>query len=323
MATRSAYLDKVARELGGRPSLTFIPDRDLPPADGVAEIGGGPRVAFVGFPSDFSLSFLLALLAEDVTVAAIVTSPGAHPSIVGDNALSRIAEHIGAPLIRAWRINDEHSRLDLQRLDLDAAVMASFDQIVNARTLAIPRHGFLNIHPSMLPAYRGPEPVYWAIADGAESTGITLHRAVPKFDAGPVLAQVAVPVKDTDTAGTLTRRLVDAGTVLVGFALRGLLADSPGKPIDPAAGSYRPSVGHRALHTAGSVAEAEHMVRAGVPNMAAWAEVAGHSVYVLRATAGAGDGPRLRLPDGELVLVETAPTCGCHHDVEDCPHRAA
>ena len=62
--------------------------------------------------------------------------------------------------------------------------MASFDQIVGARALALPKHGWLNVHPSLLPAYRGPEPVYWAIADGVAVTGISMHKAAPKVDSG-------------------------------------------------------------------------------------------------------------------------------------------
>src|ERR1017187_3739438 len=168
MATISPYLDAVREELMARPSHSFAPDRDLPPAPARrAEAGSGPRVLFVGFPSDYSLAFLLGLLQLDVHVCGIVTSPGAHPAILGDNALSRIADHLGVPLLRAWRINDEHSRFELDELGLEAVVMASFDQIVGPRALALPKHGWLHVHPSLLPAYQGPEPVYWAMGVGA------------------------------------------------------------------------------------------------------------------------------------------------------------
>ena len=184
MATTSEYLDMVGRDLWSRDVFTFIPDRDLPPPPATITPGSGPRVAFAGFPSDFSLAFLLRLLQLDVQPVGIITSPGAHPAILGDNALSRIADHLGIPLLRAWRINDEHSRFALEELGLDAVVMASFDQIVGPRALAIPKRGWLNVHPSLLPAYRGPEPVYWAIADGAPITGISMHKAAPKVELG-------------------------------------------------------------------------------------------------------------------------------------------
>jgi len=321
VSTRSAWLDAIGEELLAKDSLSFIPDRDLPPPPReTASLGSGPRIAFVGFPSEFSLVFLLQLLQLDVELVGIVTSPGAHPAILGENALSRIAEHTRVPLIRAWRVNDEHTRLDLTRLGADASVMASFDQIVHGRTLAIPRHGFLNVHPSKLPAYRGPEPVYWAIAEGAAETGVSLHRAVAKVDAGPILAQVTAPIQAADTAGTLTRRLAEVGARELDTALQRLLADAPGSPPNLDRGSYRPSVGHRRLDDAPSAAAAERMVRAGVPNMPAWTAIEGQPLYVLGAAIGSGS-PALKFADGDLTLVETSPTCRCHHDVPDCPHR--
>jgi methionyl-tRNA formyltransferase len=328
MPTTSPYLDAVREELLRRGSFSFTPDRDLPPPPARRAVAGdGPRVLFVGFPSDYSLAFLLGLLQLDVRLCGIVTSPGAHPAILADNALSRIAGHLGVPLLRAWRINDDHSRIDISRLRPEAAVMASFNQIVHAPTLRIPSHGFMNVHPSLLPHYRGPEPVYWAIADGAVSTGISLHRAVPRVDAGPILAQAEVPIAADDTAGTLTRRLVGAGLPLLAEALAALLEDSPGVHPDLEKGSYRPSVGHRRLDEAPTATVAERMVRAGVPNMPAWTVVEGRVSYVLAArvqpapTRTPEGAPRLGFPDGDLVLLSTSPLCHCHHDVEDCPHR--
>jgi len=326
MATTSAYLDTVARDLWAREVFTFIPDRDLPPPPDTITPGPGPRVAFAGFPSDFSLAFLVRLLQLDVQPVGIITSPGAHPAILGDNALSRIADHLGIPLIRAWRVNDEHSRFAIDELGLDAVVMASFDQIVGPRALGLARHGWLNVHPSLLPAYRGPEPVYWAIADGAVVTGISLHRAASKVDSGPVLAQARVPILPTDTAGTLTRRLVEAGMDLLPRAVEGLLADRDGLPLDMSMSSYRSSVGHRSLREAGSADQAERMVRAGVPNMLPWVELDGHILYISAARVADGmppaaGAPLLHYPGGDLVILKTMQTCGCHHNTNDCEHR--
>jgi methionyl-tRNA formyltransferase len=204
--------------------------------------------------------------------------------------------------------------------------MASFDQIVGPRALGLARHGWLNVHPSLLPAYRGPEPVYWAIADGAPITGISLHRAAPKVDAGPILAQAQVPILPSDTAGTLTRRLVEAGMDLLPLAVAGLLADKDGLPVDMATSSYRSSVGHRSLDEAGSAEEAERMVRAGVPNMLPWVERDGHILYVNSARVAGGtpalDGALvLHYPGRDLVVLNTMETCGCHHNRNDCEHR--
>lgn len=328
MPVTSPYLDDARRQLWARESFSFIPDRMLPEPTGTPQRTGSdaaPRILFAGFPSDYSLAFLLGLLDLDVDLAGIITSPGAHPAILGHNALSRIADHLGIPILRHWRVNDEHARTDITALDPDAVVMASFDQIIGAKALAIPRHGWLNIHPSALPLYRGPEPVYWTIADGAAEAGITLHRAAPRFDAGPILAQRSVPVAPDETAGTLTHKLSKAGVGALPEALGKLLSDDPGIPLDMERATYRPSVGHRNLRNASSAAEAERMVRAGLPNMPAFVPTEdGSSLYVMaaRRVDSTPEGENgLTWPDGALQLVETKEACGCHHDEPDCPHR--
>lgn len=323
MATRSTALDQVRQELWERPEFSFIPDRDLAPLTGEVQSGGGPRMLFAGFPSDYSLAFLLALLELDVAVVALLTSPGAHPAILNDNAMSRIADHLGIPLLRAWRVNDEHTLIDLTALKLDGVVMASFDQIVGARALGVPANGWMNVHPSALPARRGPEPVYWTIADGDPIGGITLHRAVPKVDAGPILAQRTLEVAPDDTSGTLTRRLSELGTAALRDAVARQLAGDAGDPIDLSGATYAPSVGHRRLENAPSVEAALRWVRAGVPNMPAWATIEGEIGYVRAAHAGhpaAGD-RSLAFPDGAIVLDQVDPQCGCHHNLVACPHR--
>jgi methionyl-tRNA formyltransferase len=326
MPVTSPYLDAAREQLWARDSFSFIPDRQLPEPTGTPQkSGGGPRVLFAGFPSDYSLAFLYALLGMDVQLAAIITSPGAHPAILGHNALSRIADHIGIPLLRHWRVNDEHARKDIADLAPEAVVMASFDQIIGARALAIPTHGWLNVHPSPLPLYRGPEPVYWTIADGAATAGITLHRAATRFDAGPILAQRLAGVAPDETAGTLTRKLSKLGSEALPEALGKLLRDDPGVELDMSRATYRPSVGHRDLRTAQSAAEAERMVRAGVPNMPAYAVVGGRCLYVHKArlVAASHQPTALQWEDGALELLETRDACGCHHDQPDCPHREA
>jgi methionyl-tRNA formyltransferase len=323
MSTRSAALDGVRAALWEREEFSFIPDRDLEPLAGQAQTGTGPRVLFAGFPSDFSLAFLLALLELDVEVVGLLTSPGAHESILGDNALSRIADHLGVALLRAWRVNDEHTLLDLTALELDAVVMASFDQIVGARALGVPRNGWMNVHPSALPNRRGPEPVYWTIAEGDPVAGITLHRAVAKVDAGPILAQRILDVRPDDTSGTLTRRLSEAGTAVLGEAVGRQLAGDPGDPIDLANATYAPPVGHRHVDAAPSAAAALRWIRAGVPNMPAWTLLDGEVAYVRAAHAGepAPGQPSIAFPDGAILPDEVGDQCGCHHNLTSCPHR--
>ena len=323
MATTSPALDVVRDNLWRRSEFSFIPDRDLAPLPGTATTTAGARIVFAGFPSDYSVAFLLRLLRlEGIQVVGVLTSPGAHEAILGHNALSRICDHAGIPLLRAWRVNDEHTLLDLTALRPAAVVMASFDQIIRMRALEIPPHGWMNIHPSALPARRGPEPVYWTIADGDRIGGITLHRAVPKVDAGPILAQRTTEVDDSDTSGTLTKRLTQLGVDVLESAVTDLIDDAAGTPIDLSSGTYAPSVGHRHLDDAPNAVAALRMIRAGVPNMPAWTAIDGHPMYVRAAHAGMPSPGQhgLRLADGHIALDEVGDQCGCHHNLISCPH---
>lgn len=304
---RSDYLAGLETALWSQGSLSFQPTMDVPPSVERAPRMNGPRVVFAGFPSEFSLAFLLALTALDVDVVALLTSPAAHPAVRGDNALRRIAEHLGVPLLAAWDVNGSGTCDELARLMPDAVVMASFDQIVRPSTLAIPRCGWLNVHPSALPAYRGPEPVYWALAEGASLAGVTLHRVVPRLDAGPILAQQTFPLDAGETAGTLTYRAARAGTRLLADALRALLAGEPGRLPDLAAGSYRSSIGTVHLSAAASAVEAERLVRAGHPDNPPWARIGGHPCRVLRARIvdRPATHPVVHFADGVLEVLET------------------
>jgi methionyl-tRNA formyltransferase len=306
-SNRSAYLAGLERALVRKGAMSFAPTLDIAPARERARNVNGSRVVFAGFPSEFSLAFLLALTALDVDVVGLLTSPGAHPAVQHDNALTRIADHLGIPLLRAWDVNGVAEREQLAALAPDAVVMASFDQVVRPAALAVPRCGWLNIHPSALPAYRGPEPVFWAIADGASTSGVTLHRVVPQLDAGPILAQQTFPLRATETAATLTYRAVRFGTRLLAAALADLLAGARGRFPDLSAGCYRSSIGVVDLAEARSALQAERLVRAGHPENAPWADLAGVRCQVLRARIlkAPRDRPVIRYPDGVLEILET------------------
>lgn len=307
---RSSYLADIDSALWARGSLSFRPDKDVAISTERAARVAGPRVIFAGFPSEFSLAFLLALTSLQVDVVALLTSPGAHPAVRAPNALSRIADHLDVPLVRAWDVNGDDTCRTVADLAPDAVVMASFDQIVRPAMLAIPRHGWLNVHPSALPSYRGPEPIYWAVAEGARTSGVTLHRVVPRLDAGPILAQEIFPLDGTEDAGSLTFRCAQAGTRLLPAALDALLAGEAGRIPDLASGSYRTSIGAVDLATATSVVQAERWVRAGHPENPPRARIGGRKRHVLRARVAdrSSRGHVLRYPDGALEIVQVAET---------------
>ncbi|MGH7667783.1 MAG: methionyl-tRNA formyltransferase [Candidatus Dormibacteria bacterium] len=331
LAQRSPWLGQVEGWLWGKPSFRMVPDLRLPMApQGRPDPSrpGALRVGFVGFPSDYSLAILLGLLRSDVDVVGLATSVGANPAISGENALSQVAEHLGVDLLRLARVNDYDSLVALRRLGAELLLVASFDQILRERALAIPQLGWVNVHPSKLPLYRGPEPVYWAIVNDEPETGISFQRVQRGIDAGPLLLQRTEPIRPDDDAGTLTRRLSELGAEATGAAVRLAQAGSPGTPLDLDQGSYFTSVGHRRIDQVATAALADRLVRAGNPNMLASTACGGALCYVVRARHVArqdpSPGPRLSYPDGDLILEETVDRCGCHHGepIGRCPHDA-
>lgn len=307
------FLTTLDEALWSRSSFSFVPDMTWPkPAD---RRGDGPpdapRVIFVGLPSHFSVAFLVALLRLPLRLVGIVTSPTCHPAVAAENVFDAIAAWAGVPVLRPARVRSPEGMEQFDALDADAAVMASFDQIIRAPALALPRHGWLNIHPSRLPEYRGPEPVYWAVAEGAATVGITAHRVVPVFDAGPILAQRELAGRPEDTSGMLARRLTEAGVEMLGSAVEALLRDAPGQEFEIDPNTYRPSVGHRPLSLADSAAQALRWVRAGLPDIPAWLPGPDGPQFAHAAQCVERGAGTLSYPDGDLLVTDTAPRCQC------------
>jgi methionyl-tRNA formyltransferase len=209
---------------------------------------------------------------------------------------------MGVPLLRLARVNEYDSIVALQRVEADLFMVASFDQILRERALAVPRLGWVNVHPSLLPKYRGPEPLYWAIVNDEPETGISFQRVVRGIDAGPLLLQRREPIRPDDDSGTLARRLSQLGAESTKQVVELVQSGHPGTSLDLDQGSYLTSVGHRRIDLADSSALADRLVRAGNPNMLASTNCGGRLCYVVKArrisSTDPSPGPRLHYPDG-------------------------
>lgn len=103
----------------------------------------------------------------------------------------------------------------LEAKDADLGVIAYYSKIMPKTILELPKYGFLNAHPSLLPRWRGPSPVQAAILAGDKTTGVTIHLASEKPDAGPILAQKEIPISQQDTCLSLTGKLANEGAMLL------------------------------------------------------------------------------------------------------------
>lgn len=199
------------------------------------------RVALFGSP-DFALPTLEALHARH-EVALVVTQPpkpaGRGMALRPPATMAR-AEALGLPVAHPAKLRGNDAfRERLAALDLDVAVTAAYGKILPADLLAVPRHGFLNVHASLLPAYRGAAPVQWALIDGRDETGVTIMQTDPGLDTGPIRLQRSVPIGPHDTAPELFERLAELGAEALLEALE-LLArgELPRRPQNDAAASH-------------------------------------------------------------------------------------
>jgi methionyl-tRNA formyltransferase len=126
----------------------------------------------------------------------------------------------------------------LAPLRLDLIVCALFPWRLPAETLALPRLGAINVHPTLLPAYRGTDTPYWMLRNGERQWGVTMHRMAPDFDSGPILAQAAFEASDDDTVATIMPRIFGAVGQLWDVGLARLAAGDPGDAQDEARASY-------------------------------------------------------------------------------------
>lgn len=203
------------------------------------------RVVFFGTPA-FAVPTLQRLLESTHQVVAVVSQPdrpkgrGQHLVVTPTKAVA--AEH-GVPVLQPERIRNEAFLSEIRALRPDLGVVAAYGKILPDALLAVPRLGMINVHASLLPAYRGAAPVHRAVIAGETETGVTIMRVVQELDAGPMLATVRHPIGPDETSVEVERALADRGAPLL-VEVAGLLAEGRGTetPQDHARATYAPKI---------------------------------------------------------------------------------
>lgn len=224
------------------------------------------------------------------------------------NAVGRIAAALppGTDLLLPG--SSEGLGVALRGYDLDLLVCYGFSWRLPRSVLAIPRYGVVNIHCSMLPKYRGPAPVLWAIRNGDPHLGVTIHRMTEEFDAGPIIAQQdGIPIADDVTSENLWTDLSPV--------LRSLLSVALDRVRDPSVGEQQSAAGvsHAGLmepefsvvDTAKTACEVHNQVRTFRfmgPGLGPVATVTGRPLKILGTSLTPTDGPRLDCTDGPIWI---------------------
>lgn len=184
-------------------------------------------MVFFGTP-EFAVPALGALAADErVDLLLVVTQPdrpAGRKRQLQAPPVKVMAEQLGVPVLQPESLRTPAVRECLTRCEADFFVVAAYGRIFSRTTLAMPRLGCVNLHASLLPAYRGASPISAAILEGDERTGVSLMQMEAGLDTGPVLATIEEAIRSNDTTASLTHRLAERAAQLLQRSLMPLLA---------------------------------------------------------------------------------------------------
>lgn len=179
------------------------------------------RVLYMGTP-DFAASALEAIIEAGHEVVAVVTQPDKEKGRGKQVSMSPVKEcaiKYDIPVLQPVKIRLPENVEELKKYPADVYVVAAFGQILTQEILDIPKYGCINIHASLLPAYRGAAPIQWAILDGLKETGVTIMQMDAGIDTGDILLQETLQIESTDTGESLFDKLSVLGAKTIVKAL--------------------------------------------------------------------------------------------------------
>ena len=257
-----------------------------------------------------------------VDLAAVITAPPRPAGRRGElqpTPVALAAEARGIPVLTPVSLRRDEALSELRALGADLVVLADYGRLIPAALLDLPRHGALNLHPSLLPRHRGAAPVPAAILAGDVATGVTLMRMDEGLDSGPILAQRAVPLDGTEIAPDLESRLAVVAADLLVEMLPAWLAGTLEARSQPADGATLTRPLRRSdglLDPERPAVELERQVRAYQPWPGSFLEADGERLIIWRATPvekpdetqvsdSAGGGVGALVPLGDTLALRT------------------
>ncbi|MEW9548684.1 methionyl-tRNA formyltransferase [Nonomuraea sp. NPDC050783] len=272
------------------------------------------RLVFAGTPGTALPSLRTLIDSPRHEVVAVVTRPDAQSGRgrqVHRSPVAELAEEAGIEVLRPRKAGDPDFLDRLRALEPDCCPVVAYGALLPQSALDVPRHGWVNLHFSILPAWRGAAPVQHAVLHGDEITGATTFRIVKELDAGPVYGVVTEEIRPGDTSGTLLERLSVSGAGLLAATLDGIEDGTLEARPQPADGvTIAPKINVEDARVAWDkpAMHVDRLIRACTPNPGAWATFRGQRVKLGPVRPVPGE----RLAPGEIaatkarVLVGTA-----------------
>jgi methionyl-tRNA formyltransferase len=201
------------------------------------------RIIFMGTPP-FAVPTLSALHKNGYDISLVVTQPDrprGRGREVAPPAVKALAQDLGYRVLQPASIKTADFAEVISKTKPDFLVVVAYGKILPEHVLALPRLGTINVHASLLPKYRGPAPIQWAVINGEKETGVCTQLMEKELDTGDLLLSVHEPIKPDDTAGDLRDRLAVLGATVLIDTLRGL-ADKTIQPVpqDHSLATYAP-----------------------------------------------------------------------------------
>jgi len=175
------------------------------------------KILFMGTP-EFACSPLLALIKSRHDIIGVVTQPDRRKGRgmkISFSPVKELSLRTNLNIYQPSNINDPEFINLLREISPDLIVIVAFGQILSKEILKLPKYGCINLHPSLLPKYRGAAPIPWAILAGEEKTGVTTFYLSEEVDGGDTILQREEKIREDDTIATLSKRLAETGAELL------------------------------------------------------------------------------------------------------------
>jgi methionyl-tRNA formyltransferase len=267
------------------------------------------RLAFMGTP-DFAVPMLTALADAGHRIVCVYSRPprpAGRGKALRPSPVQAAAEARGLAVAAPESFRDPAVLSRFAALNLDAAVVVAYGQILPREALEVPRLGCLNLHASLLPRWRGAAPIQRAIMAGDPETGVCVMRMEAGLDTGPVLARKATPIGPEDTAGTLHDRLAAIGAALMVETLAAGTVSATPQPETGVTYAAKIDKAETRVDWTRDAAELDAHIRGLSPFPGAWCRISGERVKLLLARPEDGAGsPGEALDDHLLVACGTS-----------------
>jgi len=252
------------------------------------------KIIFFG-SDDFAAAHLKSLIGSSHKVVACVTQPdrpkGRGMKVVV-SPVKECARNNNIPVLQPTSLKEDAFIEDLKDFQSDAFVVIAYGQFLPSKVLDIPSFGAINVHPSLLPKYRGAAPINWVIINGEEETGISIIKINEEMDAGDILAETRIKIKRKETAVTLRARMVEVGPLLLQQTLDILAGGTCVSAVqDHQQATLAPKLTKElgAIQWAKKAGEIDHLIRGLLPWPSAYTFYKGKLLKILEAQIVEGD----------------------------------